>query len=241
MLKKGAMFGLCRALKKESGRLFLASRQSVGSQETRDSFKTNRGAMFGLDARIALAIFGALSVISGAALYSAAQEAKLVAQITELEELGKAFDAYHLDIGSILSRSSTDSSSSWYYRLRSSELKNPEYSGGFDIPYWNGPYVTNYEFSGNYLIHPKYKTDTIFLTYKDSSWFDPWGNSSVWCESGPDCYIWINFRGIDTDLLALLDERIDGLDGNANGSFRYDKVNSTLGYDIFYKYRHIGK
>lgn len=30
-----------------------------------------KGAMFGLDARIALAIFGALSVISGAALYSA--------------------------------------------------------------------------------------------------------------------------------------------------------------------------
>tara|TARA_Y100001960_G_scaffold323342_1_gene401616 strand:- start:381 stop:521 length:141 start_codon:yes stop_codon:yes gene_type:complete len=35
----------------------------------------NKGAMFGLDARIALAIFGALSVISSAALYSAIQEA----------------------------------------------------------------------------------------------------------------------------------------------------------------------
>ena len=35
----------------------------------------NKGAMFGLDARIALAIFGALSVISGAALYSTIQEA----------------------------------------------------------------------------------------------------------------------------------------------------------------------
>ena len=32
-----------------------------------------RGAMFGLDARIALAIFGALLVISSAALYSAIQ------------------------------------------------------------------------------------------------------------------------------------------------------------------------
>ena len=35
-----------------------------------------KGAMFGLDARIALAIFGALSVISGAALYSAIKESK---------------------------------------------------------------------------------------------------------------------------------------------------------------------
>lgn len=44
--------------------------------------KTSRGnllrkaAMFGLDARIALAIFGALSVISGAVLYSAIKQAK---------------------------------------------------------------------------------------------------------------------------------------------------------------------
>lgn len=35
-----------------------------------------KGAIFGLDARIALAILGALYVISGAALYSAIQESK---------------------------------------------------------------------------------------------------------------------------------------------------------------------
>lgn len=35
------------------------------------TYFTKKAAMFGLDARIALVIFGALSVISGAALYSA--------------------------------------------------------------------------------------------------------------------------------------------------------------------------
>ncbi len=43
----------------------------------------NRGAMFGLDARIALAIFGALSVISGAALYSAIKESRITSLLTE--------------------------------------------------------------------------------------------------------------------------------------------------------------
>ena len=38
------------------------------------NLKNKKAAMFGLDARIALAIFGALSVISGAALYSAIQQ-----------------------------------------------------------------------------------------------------------------------------------------------------------------------
>ena len=52
-----------------------------------------KGAMFGLDARIALAIFGALSVISGAALYSAIQDAQATAMIVRLNEVGKAFGA----------------------------------------------------------------------------------------------------------------------------------------------------
>ena len=50
-----------------------------------------KGAIFGLDARIALTIFGALSVISGAALYSAIQESKVVALYTEFQEIGKAY------------------------------------------------------------------------------------------------------------------------------------------------------
>ncbi|HAG52695.1 MAG TPA: hypothetical protein DCL21_02800 [Alphaproteobacteria bacterium] len=61
---------------------------------------SQKGAMFGLDARIALAIFGALSVISGAALYSAIQNAKAISLLTELQEVGKATESYYLDTGS---------------------------------------------------------------------------------------------------------------------------------------------
>ena len=60
---------------------------------------TKKGAMFGLYARIALAIFGALSVISGAALYSAIQDYKITATVAQFEEFAKATDAYLLDTG----------------------------------------------------------------------------------------------------------------------------------------------
>ena len=49
-----------------------------------------KGGMFGLNARIALAIFGALSVISGAALYSAIQQSKAISVLTTAKEIGKA-------------------------------------------------------------------------------------------------------------------------------------------------------
>lgn len=58
-----------------------------------------KGAMFGLDARISLAIFGALSVISGAALYSAIQNSKATALYVQLSELGKAWESYYIDTG----------------------------------------------------------------------------------------------------------------------------------------------
>jgi hypothetical protein len=47
--------------------------------------------MFGLDARIALAIFGALSVISGAALYSAIQDARVTAIVITYNRVFKIF------------------------------------------------------------------------------------------------------------------------------------------------------
>tara|TARA_Y100001960_G_scaffold333703_1_gene440401 strand:+ start:58 stop:294 length:237 start_codon:yes stop_codon:yes gene_type:complete len=58
-----------------------------------------KAAMFGLDARIALAIFGTLSVISGAALYSAIQDAKAMALLTEMREVTKAWEQFYLDTG----------------------------------------------------------------------------------------------------------------------------------------------
>jgi type II secretory pathway pseudopilin PulG len=63
--------------------------------------KFNKGAMFGLDARIALAIFGALSVISGAALYSAIQEAKVTAFYAQVKEIEKAFESIYIDLGTL--------------------------------------------------------------------------------------------------------------------------------------------
>ena len=46
-----------------------------------------KGAIFGLDERIALAIFGALSVISGSALYSAIKDAREQRVITSILEV----------------------------------------------------------------------------------------------------------------------------------------------------------
>ena len=91
-----------------------------------------KAAMFGLDARIALAIFGALSVISGAAWYSAIQQSKVIAIVSDLNEIGKAYEAYILDTGA---NPSDNSVHSGHFDI-ADLVVDPSVSG------WSGPYLS---------------------------------------------------------------------------------------------------
>jgi type II secretory pathway pseudopilin PulG len=100
-----------------------------------------KGAMFGLDARIALAIFGALSVISGASLYSAIQESKITSLYVQLKEFEKAIESFMLDTGRKIS-----SDSSWVYMSEIASGKEKLTTN--DIDAWNGPYMPDESFGG---------------------------------------------------------------------------------------------
>ena len=172
-----------------------------------------KGAMFGLDARIALAIFGALSVISGAALYSAIQQAQATSVLTEMKEIGKAWEAYYLDTGENLSPKNTDSSNDEFYILKSSQLvDNPSVNG------WSGPYLSN-ETSSDFLIHSKYSYAHVMRLTDDVDW-SSWKDGK--CTSGRDCFIWSMINGVPNDSLAKkIDETVDGSDGLDKGDFRW--------------------
>jgi len=225
--KKGAMFGLFRALRKQSSELFLAKMQSSDSQETRDSFKTNRGAMFGLDARIALAIFGALSVISGAALYSAIQQSKITAVITDLNELGKAFEQYLLDTGEELPRNALSGTTIFHPNAL---ITDPGITG------WKGPYIpyTKYKNANKSFVYSSYSESNgisvRLLSEKD------WGTgtfaaSDTLCSGNDRCYVWIQVY-VPNALAAAIDLEIDGSATPITGNLRmYD---NSDGYTAVY-------
>jgi type II secretory pathway pseudopilin PulG len=134
-----------------------------------------KGAMFGLDARIALAIFGALSVISGAALYSAIQDSKITSLYTQMTEVSKAVESFYLDTG----RFPTTFTSGSSYRLDLSELvENPGFDG------WKGPY-TSLETSTVYLLNPYTRERITFLVSEKDKWSS--------CNAGVICEGWVLF------------------------------------------------
>jgi type II secretory pathway pseudopilin PulG len=185
-----------------------------------------KAAMFGLDARIALAIFGALSVISGAALYSAIQSAKTTAFITDIREVGKAWEQYLLDTGQDLGFRT----SSTHTRYTKNLIEDPGVAG------WNGPY----------LPHKVSTTFTDLMEYTKGPYemhvanmnTTSWSNwAAVGCTAQPDCYVWLTMGHMPASYLSTIkavDEMIDNSDGASTGDVRYELAGGH--YYIYIKY-----
>lgn len=193
--------------------------------------------MFGLDARIALAIFGALSVISGAALYSAIQEARATALLSDMQEIGKAWESYYLDTGTELSHSVNTPSDNNFHLLKTKEFV--EKPAG--VTNWSGPYLPYNVAATNFLNYPQYGNVRLAIFRDDTTWAD-WVAGK--CISGVSCSIWVYLSGLTTDTLAKsIDAKVDGGDGLIDGNFRwYSFTSGSTYYDYYLKiapYRNI--
>tara|TARA_Y100001960_G_scaffold333783_1_gene440938 strand:+ start:791 stop:1411 length:621 start_codon:yes stop_codon:yes gene_type:complete len=196
----------------------------------------NKAAMFGLDARIALAIFGALSVISGAALYSAIKTAKTEQLRQNFVEIIKASEQYYLDNFSPLKNYAAN------VFIYSADLVNNRES----LSTWNGPYLQgtaqgSASFKNQYTksIHAN-TYFTIFLRQSDT-WTEMNDTiSDEMCTVGDsNCSEWIslvaNEASISSTVLNIfndLDDLVDNGDGALEGTVRFNTKNS--GY-IMYK------
>lgn len=192
------------------------------------TYNLKKAAMFGLDARIALAIFGALSAISGAALYSAIQQSKAVATVAQLEELAKAHVQYYLDTGEL---AKNNTASSFWHLVEDID----------DTPGWNGPYVsiekgTSYtRLSGPTPIGNYEYTTSFYET-------GPWGADDsnlvagpVICDDGDPCSLYVGIVATkDLAMAEKIDEVIDGTVDYKNGNFRIYHGTGTE-YWLWYK------
>jgi hypothetical protein len=203
-----------------------------------------KGAMFGLDARIALSIFGALSVISGAALYSAIQEAKAIKYLTAFEEVSKAADHYLLDTGGYLPQ----------WGGGSNLLKIGNLYSEFEVVSgWNGPYFGSGAISGRLEVESfdhRYLNENMEANlYLAAKWS---GGSFDWPEScaGSSCALYFKLCGSTSNvykdgaseqalkIAKYLDDKVDGLDGSRSGRVRYMEVAdvSTANNCVYYKH-----
>jgi hypothetical protein len=197
----------------------------------KDFFMLKKAAMFGLDARIALVIFGSLSLISGAALFSAIGKSKATAIIAEMNEVGKAWDQFYLDTGADLALRGSDLAQWQAYSYNTRGLVED-----LGVSNWNGPYIT-YPAGTAWLDHPIYGNIHIEkITTADWS-ATSWSNAK--CDTAGDmCYAWVSFSGINNaSLINQMDEIVDGGDGAGAGDLRW--MSSNLNDRVSLKYASI--
>lgn len=163
----------------------------------------NKAAMFGLDARIALAIFGALSVISGAALYSAIKESKITALSTEINEIEKAVAQYYLDTGIYPNLNPI----SPIYNLDANNLLTKPSA----VNNWQGPYLSLAINAGELLISSVDSNITYGIGYRKSGTWGGQASSDMVCKkSYTTCHIWIGVDGMDLSTIKEFERRLDG-------------------------------
>jgi type II secretory pathway pseudopilin PulG len=188
--------------------------------------KIKKGAMFGLDARIALAIFGALSVISGASLYSAIQESKMVSFYNQLTEIEKSIESYYIDTGS---KEFLESATADIGVL----VRNVN-----NVQNWSGPYLNANYFSPSLI---KFNNDDLELLLRVE------GNTAA-CQSGlgiySDNYFHIKIDGVaddeecsgDLEYLQQFHDKYDSDGDYTRGKIKVyvSNVDSTKG-GVFYR------
>ncbi|HAG52290.1 MAG TPA: hypothetical protein DCL21_00710 [Alphaproteobacteria bacterium] len=198
--------------------------------------RSNKGAMFGLDARIALAIFGALSVISGAALYGAIQKSHATALLADLNEIAKAWESYYLDTGQLPPVLTTAASDWTDHTYDGSELISSTVKG------WKGPYLP-YKTTGTTLHHSKYQ-DIYITEISDSG---GWGDTVNWypaglCDGSNICYAWAHISGVESEtLMKAVDDIVDNGDGAKDGNFRWRYVSASSKWGTYFKIAPVKK
>lgn len=158
---------------------------------------SQRGAMFGLDARMAMLIFGLLSIIAGYYGYSRIATAKHAALIKELEDLDLAMQAYQADMGTFYlftiegeSNGRKDMEALW---------DQSKVAFGFK-DYWHGPYLHR-----ETRDHRSYGRFSITYGQKDRK---------TLCTNLSDCYAWITLTDVPEEVWDVVNRYVDESSGD---------------------------
>jgi hypothetical protein len=176
----------------------------------RNKLTSQRGAMFGLDARVALAIFAGLSAIAGTAVFSAVRDTRVTGVLTEFDNISKGYINFVFDTGVDV--------------VKDTDPANPNTTGtpGFQNLYkdanstlnWNGPYIT---IATN--DHPAgYGKFALADGRIDSNWAPTTFDITTGILGK-----WLTLSAVPCEIAGDLERKIDGTGGAGNtGNFRYN-------------------
>ena len=164
-----------------------------------DTLTSQSGALFGLDARIALAIFSILSVVAGVAVVLNIDSTRGQVLATELDDTSKALESYHNDLKTdIFQTLTTPTGKNAFQALYDNEvLTEGSPDGGSNLrSRWNGPYI---KFNSN--INPRY--GEMLLTKAGA-------DHTQQCTDQDICYLYLVYSQVKPEIAKGANKVLDG-------------------------------
>lgn len=154
--------------------------------------QNQRGAMFGIDARIAIVTFSTIAIVAGYMGIGKIDSANKAALIKEILAYEDAIEQLQTDVG-VFYQFAIDTPDGI------KDFNAIEFSAGNILaqytPRWNGPYI-----DGIRQDHPVYGAFT--LVYAQD-------NFVTACDIANDCYVWIVLTDVPTDRWSFFNAYID--------------------------------
>ncbi len=166
--------------------------------------KSAKGAMFGMDARVALAIMGSLAALVGFYAFNRFKAAESVAVWKELRVIDESLQGYQSDMATFIPFTISGGSDGTKDFNALIDVSNV--STGFQ-KYWNGPYI---DVESN--DHTTYGAFTIGYGQLDRT---------TACTTTSPCYAWITLSNVPAVVWEKLNTNIDengGDDPETSGS-----------------------
>lgn len=161
-------------------------------QRLRTFLTKQRGAMFGMDARVALAIFGTLALIGGYTMIGRIDTARTGKFIKELSTISEGLAALQTDTGRMPSLDWTSPTD-----IFEVVCQDP------GIAKWNGPYVSDCDSSenlGDRIIPPGGGAWSSAALQNDRT---------TACAYGENCYVWLSVNNFPEDTFITINDVID--------------------------------
>jgi hypothetical protein len=165
-----------------------------------------RGAMFGLDARVALAIFGIISVVVGTAIFGNMGDFNARAFAKELREMHVAIEGLHTDLQTnVRNRLVTVNDTNAFAALYDRDLLT-----AVGQQRWLGPYINHRS-----TTHPLY--GAMQLQRRAAA------NAPATACTATDgtCYMYLRYAAVPDNIIQALDQQFDGGDGAIAGQVQW--------------------
>ena len=160
------------------------------------NLQSQRGAMFGLDARVVMVIFGALALIVGTTIFMTVPQIQAQSLVRDIASYQSAVEGMQYDVSAPIGEIITTGGLADIKRFQA--LNDRTVVQAADQPRWMGPYLQSR--TSDSTVHENYGQMYLIEAARDDY-------TSLTCGS---CFYWLRIDEVPENAFTIVNDKFDG-------------------------------